>query len=187
MPSNRVKGICFRDFLVVLEEEVGADGRARVVAQLRPEVGEALTYGGVVRGGWYDIEWYAHLHRVAARVADRPDLARRVGQRSTYMDLTAGVYRVFARVASPEFVIRRAPALFNSYYERGAMQVTVSRAGMAQARWSGCRGFDRNLWWDLFGGCEGALTACGAENIRVRVVSGGGDGDEAAVVEARWT
>jgi hypothetical protein len=54
-------------------------------------------------------------------------------------------------------------------------------------RFAGWRGFNRALWEDITGGGEGVLQTCGAKDIRVHMVRGGGDGDAHLDLDLRWS
>jgi hypothetical protein len=180
-----IKGVSFRAFLRFLEEREPASVPA-TLARLEPELAGALRQGLVFTGNWYPLRWYRALHAAAQGATGCGlELAHDKGFAGVTADLS-GIYRMFLAVVSPEFVIRRAAKLFSTYYDTGAMTVLASERGRARARWSECAGFDRNIWTDVFGGCEAALTAAGGRQVRVRVVSGGGDADETAEVQATW-
>jgi hypothetical protein len=160
---------------------------AKLFAELSGELGESMRNHSLIQGGWYPLTWYCDLHRVAQQITGAgPELARRVGRVSSIEDLTGGLYRVLLRAMSPQFLLKAGSRIFSKYYETGTMIVDESGSGYARARFTHCKGFDHNIWEDVFGGCEGALIACRATNIRINVLSGGGDQDEDALAECRW-
>jgi hypothetical protein len=115
-----------------------------------------------------------------------PELSRKFGRRTGQVNFTT-VHRVFLSVLSPEWVLKRAARMFRLYVQHGDMEIVSSRAGMAHAVFRDCRGFDRSIWEATLGQCEAVLALCGAKNIRLRVESGGGDGDSHCDVTAYWT
>lgn len=192
MPSvaqaNLVKGVALRNFAAAADKVAGAGAWERVRAAVTGDVAEALRHGSVVSGGWYDIAWYAELHRAAVRagLSAQPSFAWAFGRESTRMDLSGGVYQFILKVISPAFLISRAPLLFSSYYKHGAMSVSGTTATHTRAQWQGCTGFTAAIWQDVVGGCEGALVAAGARDVVLRIASGGRDGDDSAMAEADW-
>jgi hypothetical protein len=117
------------------------------------------------------------------------DFARNMGRDVLLHDL-GGVYKIFLIVVSPEYMLSKAPLVFGSYYDTGKMEVVEHGKRYARAVFSGCTGFDRNLWDDMIGSCEGALMAAGAVEPFSRVLRGGGtvnpDEDPDAEMEMRW-
>jgi hypothetical protein len=185
------KGNNVRAFLKVLAKLHGEEATDKVVAALQPDLKDLVTSGQILASSWYPLDWLKHMYAVARRViGPRPDFARHLGRTIVLQDLT-GVYRIFLLVISPEYLFSKAPLVFNSYYDTGKLEVLETRKGFAQARFSGCRGFDRNIWQGLIGGCEGALIAAGGKDPVYEVLRGGGTTGEAgedadAQVDFRW-
>lgn len=182
----QAKGINFRTFLDVFRRLHGESALEGTLHRVDPALGRLLREGAVRAGGWYPVAWYRELHRAAREeVGAGDELSRRIGREATLQDFS-GVYMAFLAVLAPETVLRFAPRVMAAYYRPAEMFVARAAPGFAEVRWLHCRGFDRAVWQDLFGGCEGVLHACGARDPRIEVLVGGGDGDEAAEAVARW-
>ena len=79
-----------------------------------------------------------------------------------------------------------ASRVFGRYYSQGAVRaIALGRTG-AEVRWSGCAGFDENLWNDCWTAATVAVEMCGAQDVRSELIDGGKAGDEHAVVVYRW-
>jgi len=186
MAEPRAKGVTYRTSINTLRQPRG-DRVAEATLDLAPaEFTRSFRSGLVFSGNWYPLSWYTDLHRAAQKVTgEGPDLARTMGFEATRDDLS-GIYRIFLLVVSPEFVISKAPLLFNTYYDTGTMEVTDATRGRARARWTDCVGFDHNLWLDVQGSCQAGLEAAGARDVVINPLSGAGDGDLRMELEARW-
>jgi hypothetical protein len=186
MAEPRAKGVNFRTFLKILRKLKGDRVAEAALDLAPPELARNFRAGLVFSGNWYPLAWYADLHRAAQKAAGTgPELARVIGLEAVKDDLS-GIYRIFLLVVSPEFVLGKAPLLFNTYYDTGTMTVTNSARGRARAQWSGCAGFDRNVWLDLQGSCQAGLEAAGARDVVINLLAGGADGDTTMEIEARW-
>ena len=186
MGEPRAKGVNFRTFVKVLRKLRGERITEATLDLAPSELARNFRAGLVFSGNWYPLSWYADLHRAAQKATGAgPELARTIGLEAVRDDLS-GIYRIFLLVVSPEFVLGKAPLLFNTYYDTGTMAVGESSRGWARARWTGCTGFDRNLWLDVEGSCQAGLEAAGAKDVAIKVTSGGGDGETAMELEARW-
>ncbi len=186
MAEPRAKGVNFRTFIKVLRKLRG-DRVTEATLDLAPgELARNFRAGLVFSGNWYPLSWYADLHQAAQKAAGAStELARTIGLEAVKDDLS-GIYRIFLLVVSPEFVISKAPLLFNTYYDTGTMAVTESSKGRAHAKWTGCTGFDHNVWADLQGSCQAGLECAGAHDVVIAVSAGGKDGDTTMEIEARW-
>lgn len=181
-----MKGTSFRSVLLALETLRGANAVERCLASMSDEQAAAFRYGTLLASGLYPIEWYGELLR-AARVAtgEGDRLLFELGRESVRHDMT-GVYRAVFKLLSPQAVFVLASRLFSNYYDTGQFRIVESRACYALAKWSGCTGFNRDLWSEIFGGCSMFLELAGAKHIRTRTLEGGGD-EDFATMSAHWT
>jgi hypothetical protein len=178
----RCKGVMFRSTLNALDRLRGEGAADRALALLSPEVSHALR-GGLVATGWYPVAWLRELHDAAQRACGSgPQLARAIGYEAARADFR-GVYRFLASLLAPEKLIELTPRIWDG----GRTQFTEAREGMSSGRYTECRGFDHNIWESIIGGSIAILEIGGAKNVRIRVVTGGGDGDDAMECEGRWT
>jgi hypothetical protein len=181
-----IKGQSLRHYPVALRALRGDEVTDRVIASLSPELREGLVRGTILTGGWYPVAWKRELHAAGCKVTGEPGLARTMGYEMTKRDLS-GIYRTFVRIATPRFVLSLGARIFATYFRPGTMSVVETRDGFVEVAFANCAGFDANIWRDVTGGCEATLVVAGAHSVRLRVVSGGGDGDDAASVTAWWT
>ncbi|HEY6558796.1 MAG TPA: hypothetical protein VI072_16040 [Polyangiaceae bacterium] len=170
-----------------LQELHGPTALDRVTPDFPEDLATAVRYGSLSASSWYPIEWLCALHSALCRLSNAgPELSRSIGRLSAKRNFTT-VHRAFISVLSPEFVIARAARVFSSYYDTGQMRIVESRPGRSKASWTGCKGFDRNLWEGTIGHCEGALTLTGVANIRIKVERGGTENDDYMDAIAFWT
>jgi hypothetical protein len=182
----KVKGSAFLSVRQSLGELRGAGSVEAALAATPGEGGEALRHGGVVASGWYPIAWYRDwLGGIRSGLGEGPAIIRDIGARCAHNDLK-GVYRVFARLLSPQTLYSLTPRFFKNFYDTGTVEILESRPGFTHARWSNCTGFDANMWTELVGSAEGFLECAGASHVRSRSLSGGQDGDEHMELSAHW-
>ncbi len=183
----RLKGQGFRGALAAIERLRGPEARVATIEGMSAEPREALTFGGIVPGGWYPVAWYRELHASAQRVARTgPELSRKIGREATRHDL-AGVYSWILRFVSPETLLGQAPRILGLYCEGGRVEVVEKRSGAALLRFSQMVGNNHDLWEDMVGSNEQFVTSAQGKEVRSRVLSGGQDGDDAMELEVRWT
>jgi hypothetical protein len=182
----RVKGIAFRGVLDSLERlHPGATGK--MLSRLDEDTAEAVRHDRFLTSGWYPVEQYKQVYTAAMQAVGRgPELGRELGRDATLNDFR-GIYRLFTLVLSPEFLMKRAPPIFNRYYDTGKLELKTVQRGLAEARYSGCPGFDRLLWEDVIGGTIAILEVAGAREVRVECLEGGGDHDAECALRVRWT
>lgn len=182
----RVKGVSIRSFLAVLEAEHGAEVIQGLEGLLETEFARAIRYGNLSPGAWYPIAWYRSLHRTTHKLLGvGPSFSRKMGYLATKVELS-GIYKVFAKLVSPEMTLQLGAKLFRTYYDRGRFTIPKWSAGQASGHWDECRGFDEAIWEDVVGGIIAFLEAAGAKKVHARIVGGGHDGDATMDLEADW-
>jgi hypothetical protein len=183
----KIKGIAFRSVLRTFEALKGKAAVDNALAVTSAELGDALRYGTIVASSWYPIEWYRELFAAVVSTTNEGErIVNEIGRESARLDMT-GIYKAAFRLLSPQIVFNLSARLFSNYYDTGTVAIVESRKGFVQARWAGCKGFDRNLWVEVLASSEMYLELAGAKNIRMRVQSGAGPTDESAMVQAHWT
>ena len=183
----RVKGVSFRSVVRAVETLHGPDVLAACMTQVSTELADAFRYGTVLASSWYPIAKYRELLGAILKKVPVGDRCMfELGRQCAQQDMT-GIYKVGFKLLSPQAVIRLAARLYSNYYDTGNCQIVESKSGYAHARWSGCVGFNRNLWQEVFGATEMFMELAGAKHIRSRVVAGGDDDDEFAEFSGHWT
>jgi hypothetical protein len=176
----QVKGLAFKGILNALQRMHGPHAVERVREQL-PSVARLI-----VSGNWYPISTYKRLLSTVVETLGGAPAAIRAVSREATLDDFRGIYRVLTFVLSPESLMKRAPGVFNRYYDTGTLAILDARDGMVRAQYSGCTGFDHLMWEDVTGGSVAILEACGARDIQVRTLSGGTDKDDHLLIDATW-
>jgi hypothetical protein len=178
----QVKGLAFLGILKAAERLHGAP----VLEAIKKELPAPLT-GLLVTGNWYPIDLYRELLTVTSKVLGHgPAAIRAVSREATLQDFR-GIYRVLTFVLSPEFLMKRAPGMFNRYYDTGKLEILEARDGLVRAQYTECAGFNRLMWEDVIGGSAGVLEACGGRDIQVHIARGGSDDDAHLQIDATWT
>jgi uncharacterized protein (TIGR02265 family) len=184
---NRCRGAC----LTAIADRAAIEGWQAFLDALAGEdasLAALFAQGDLGALRWYPIGSFCQAHAALREATGRGlEVARQVGLDSSQKDLKTGVFRVLLKLISPMFLLERAPSLFRSYIEYGRLDVRHLGDHEVELGFAGCAGFDAALFQDLLGGCEGALLAAGATNVRIDLLDGGGDNDEHALVRASWS
>lgn len=184
--APRVKGTGFLGIASAIGPVLGPDVYERTLAELPPEIANALRYGGVTPGAWVPLAWHAALHEaVMTASTSGPSVCRRVAKHTTTAQFRS-VYKVLARLAGPEAVFPRASSILRTYYSHAEITVHDVRKGFTRVEFHGCEGFTPAIWENIGGACEAILEISGATTLRLRTISGGRVGDTGMVIEAHW-
>lgn len=175
-----------RTLLGNLERLRGPFAVEQTLAELPSEVRDPLTAGAVGDEDWIPVAWFCSAHAAAQRATgSSSDLARALGYEGTLRNFS-GPHRPFVSFRRPEDLQHYVNELHGAFYDRGSLDVVALHDGSARVRWSGCVGFDRNIWLELLGSGEALLELCGADGVRSRFLTGGTDEDAEAECQLEW-
>jgi hypothetical protein len=162
----QVKGTAVLSSLRYVRERFGEEALGRILSALPAE--DAVLRGeGLLASSWYPMSAFRHFMEEAERQLGlgEPNLVLDMGRASCDYGVT-GVYKVFFRIGSPEFIISRAARVFSSYYDTGAIEVVESRDGHAVVEVRGLEGSARPFCERIYGWMQRTLELAGAKNLR---------------------
>ena len=184
------------------EPEFKVAGLLSMVRTLREMIGEpawqALLEGlpadtrELIRQPPLAMSWAAnhHFDRVVEAACAGPfggDLTRvtELAKRAMLGDLST-VYRVFIRLASPDFVLKRAAKIYETYTRNnGQFRVTASGEGFAELTIEDLAAPSPAAWAYNEGAIRAVIAATGLKEANVTVAEGGGS-DRRCVFRATW-
>lgn len=183
----RVKGIAFRSIEASYADLRGDKARDQARKLMGSELRNLYNSGLILASSWYPISWYRdtfHAFRIAT--GEGLELTRQIGYEACKRDMQSVHKMVFAKLVSPQIMLRLSARLFNSYYDTGSYEVLDSRKHFVRVRFSGCFGWNHDMWTEMFGSSLCFLELSGAKSVRLRTISGGRDGDTEMRLEAHW-
>ncbi len=183
---TQVKGTAIQSSLRYLRERFGAGAVEKVLRAL-PKQECALLSGTILVSAWYPLEALADYMREAERQlgAQEPELLFDMGKASCDHGVT-GVYKVFFKVGTPEFVTSRSARVFSSYYDTGELRLLESRNGYSSVEIVGLEPSTPELCKRLHGWLHRTLELAGAKNVRSAHASCVHRGDAVCRFEGTW-
>jgi len=161
----RVKGTAIVASMRYVTERFGQGALTALLREL-PEEYRREFEAGILVSTWYPMALFLRFMQEAEKRhgTAEPDLVRRMGRASAEYGLKT-VYKIFFKVGSPEFIIRRSARVFGSYYDTGSLKVLETSRGRALLELEGFEGApqfcDRILGW-----MERTVELAGAKNLR---------------------
>lgn len=164
-----VKGNRFLNRLAYLRGRDPGGLEDRILAGLEPAFARRIREG-LVKNHWYPVSQYVLFHRLLDRHLGQGDgaLVRELGRLSA-RDAFQGVYRVFFKYGSPDFIITSAPIMWRQVYDSGRMDIWKEQAGGRRQYRMVISEFDEpaeELWLILEGWIEGTLALAGMQSAR---------------------
>ncbi len=161
----RVKGTAVQSSMRYVRERFGEEALQAVIAALPAPDGAELP--GLLASSWYPMESFLRFMQEAKRQlgAGEPQVVRNMGRASCDYGVT-GVYKIFFKLGSPEFLISKSPRVYSSYYDSGRLTVTESRDGRAVAEITGLDGGAPEFCERMLGWMERTVELAGGKRVR---------------------
>jgi hypothetical protein len=119
----KVKGAAITARVRFVRERYGPEGYARLVAEAQPAT-RTLLEGNVLPSAWVPYEAFVDLGATVDRLFGRGDLALclEMGRFAAEVNLPT-LYRLFYRVGSTHYILRKAAQLWGLHYDSGRLAV----------------------------------------------------------------
>lgn len=177
--SMQVKGTSLIATEKFIRHRFGTEGYERFLEALPPSSRELFS-ATVLSPSWYPIDraFYQPMETVCRTFyGGDPKGAREMGRFSA-LDALKGVYKVFARIASVDFVLKKTANIFATYYQPGRMEVAERGDRRIILRMTGISMPHPLLEERICGYLEGALEVCGEREGKVAVAKSMAKGDD---------
>ena len=169
-----------------MREHHGPEGEARVREALEPASRQRLETG-VLRSAWVPFALFVDLNETIDRTFGSGDLAlcREMGAYGARVNLPS-LYRIFYRVGSIAFILKRAARMWDVHYSSGRLSVTSGK-GWARLMIEDFAEPHPALWESVAGWGEASAKLTGVADAFARLEHSPEPGDDApARIIIRW-
>ncbi|MCP4653618.1 MAG: hypothetical protein GY858_09605 [Candidatus Omnitrophica bacterium] len=171
-----------------VKENFGDAGFSKILNAVSEEDQRILSSKFIPVTTWVSFDTYMHL--LAAIVSELGS-----GDESILMRLSAdctkkelrGVYSIFIKLGSPEFIIKRAASMFEKYFSFGEVAVTNLGHKNIMLRFCGFEKQHRLIEVATFSFCKVALELTGGKNPDVKLVKSLADGTGYFELACTWS
>ena len=162
-----IKGTAVLDTMEAIKARAGKEELDRILACLDDEAKGAFR-GPISPSSWYSCDAFARFLEVDIRETaggEERELIRR--SEAVIEKQLSGIYKMFVKLGSPEFVIRRIAAVHSTYFDgvqiipemRGAKGATIQYVGFSRNH--------RIMGFAIIGFFKKALEISGAKKVDV--------------------
>jgi len=96
------------------------------------------------------------------------------------------IYKVFLKIASPSFTIKRAPIIFSTYFKPGNMVVVENNSNRAILQITNFSQSDKNIEFAICGWIERTLEIIGCKKTKVNITKSLTKGDKITEFVLEW-
>lgn len=162
-----IKGTVVLDTMEAIKARAGKDELERIMAQLDQETKE-IFQRPISPSSWYSCDAFARFLEADIRETASGNEAELIKRSEAVIEKQLrGIYKMFVRIGSPEFVIRRIAAVHATYFD--GVQIIPEMKGPKSATIQYV-GFSRNhriMGFAIIGFFKRALEISGAKKVDV--------------------
>jgi len=182
-----VKGTAIVTLPLFIKERFGERGFNQWINALTPEA-RKVYQGPVLTSVWYPLkEVLIEPLRKMCDLFFAGDLkgAREAGRFSADYSLK-GIYKIFVKLGSPEFMVRRASNILPMYYTPSEMKVVESRKGQGILQITHFPEMDQALEIRILGWMERAIEISRGKQPHIKITRSLAAGDSVTEFQANW-
>jgi hypothetical protein len=183
----RVKGTSLKATALFIKKKFGNDGYSRWLDSLSDETREIFS-DTILSTTWYPMErGFIEPHQAAVDVfygGDRMGVWK-MGRHAAEFGLQ-GVYKMFVRLGSPNFLLKKTTRVFSTYYEPG--EAIISDSGKDHATMKIINFPEKSGLVEIriAGWVERAMEISGCSEVLVTIPHSVSKGDEFTEIVANW-
>ncbi|HDS08944.1 MAG TPA: hypothetical protein ENN73_01845 [Firmicutes bacterium] len=121
-----VKGSAIVSSLAYIKHYYGDSGLEKILNEMQAEESSRLREK-IFPSMWYPLSLFVNINKVTDLVYGTGDLSivRKMGEFGAEHDLKT-IYRLFYKIGSPDYIIKRASQVFTTYYDQGKFVIKDS-------------------------------------------------------------
>lgn len=183
----QIKGTAVLDTIRLVKQRTGDDGFNRIVALLDEEP-RKMFQNEVFSSTWYPLDAFTHFLEVQIRESASGNVEVLVkGSEEVVERQLRGIYKVFVKLGSPEFVLKRIAAVHATYFKGVEIKVEMMGPGNATIRYTGYEQRHRIIGYAIIGFFRKALEISGARNVQAGFATPIEAGKDYAELAISWT
>ncbi len=153
-----------------------------------PEESISILNNNISNTKWYSFK-YAQLIPTDSIVESfydgKIDGAKEIGKYSATKSLN-GIFKIFVKLGSPNFIISRATKIFQTYYKDSSIEIISSTKTSVIFKISNFNELDKNTEARISGWMEKAIEISGGKTVKANIVSSITDGDDYSEIFITW-
>ncbi len=182
-----VKGSAVVEAMSTVQQRLGEAGLHRILSEL--DAGARTSFAGaVVASAWFPLDHFVQFLALDVLHSDGGDETALIRRSETLIERQLrGVYKMFVRLSTPEFVLKRLSTVHAAYFRGVLAEVRSLEAGRAVIRYTGFSREHRLIGYSIIGFYRKALEISGAASVDARFSTPIDDGSGYAELIVSWS
>jgi len=182
-----IKGSAVLDAVNAIKARSGDETYQRIVATLDEE-DQALFKGASAPGDWCPLDAFMRFVEADLRESAGGDERALIERSERIIDgQLHGIYRLFVKLGSPEFVLKRISIVHMTYFNGVQVEIISLKPGRAVLRYTGFEPPHRLIGYSIIGFYRKALQISGAKEVEASFPTPIGDARGYAELVVTWS
>jgi len=182
-----IKGSVVLETVQAIKARAGAEGFEAIVGTLDDDA-RAMLRGVIFPTAWYPLDPFARFLQADLRVSAGGNERALIKRSEAIIDgQLRGIYRLFVRFGSPEFVLKRISVIHMTYYNGVNVETKSLTPGRAVIRYTGFEPQHNLMGYTIIGFFKKALEISGAKDVQVSFTIPISEGKEYSELTATWS
>jgi hypothetical protein len=161
----QIKGSSVLETVQAIKKRVGDAAYDKIVSLLNDEA-KKMFQAEIFSSTWYPLDAFAHFLEVEIKVlANGNEEVIIRGAELVAERQLGGIYKVFVKLGSPEFVIKRISAVHATYFQGVLVEFEMLGPCKAMIKYTGFERQHRLLGYAIIGFFRKALALSGAKGV----------------------
>jgi hypothetical protein len=165
-----IKGATILGSMERIREHHGEEGLNKIIDQLHDEE-KAIFKGAILASQWYPLTPFARFLEIDVKLFYAGDPKGLIASAEEVVEKQLrGIYRMFIKIGSPEFVVKGISAVHKSYFKGVDLKYEVT-TGRFVGKYIGYEQAHGIMQYSLLGFFKKAMTISGAKNVRAEITT----------------
>lgn len=162
----KINGTVVRDSVNSVKAQYGDQAYQTILGLLGGETRALFEKPIILPSSWYSLDAFVEFLEMDLRVTARGNEQELIKRSEAIIERQlSGIYKMFVKLSSPEFLLNRISSIHQSYFQGVAIEVSLPSAGKAILKYTGFAKQHRLIGLSIIGFYRKALEISGAREV----------------------
>jgi hypothetical protein len=163
-----IKGSAIHDAIESLKKRSGEQVFTSVISSLDNE-SKATFQKIILSSGWYSLDHFSKFLESDIRIIAHGDESELITKAEIIVEnQLKGIYKIFVKLGSPEFVLNKLSAIHKSYFRGVSIEIKMTGPNEAKIKYIGFEKQHRLIGFVIIGFYKKALEISGAKQVNTK-------------------
>jgi hypothetical protein len=184
----RIKGVVVNDSIKAVKAHFGDQVYNSIVERLQGETRQLFERTSIMPSDWYSLDAFVEFLEMNIRLTAQGNELELIRRSEALVEQhLKGIYKLFVKFGSPEFVLNRLAVVHKAYFQGVEIEVSVPGPGKGIVRYIGFAKEHRLIGMSIIGYFRKALEISGARDVKAGFTTSIDEGKGFCELVLSWT